>query len=256
MSSTSPPSPPSRPPRVAVKPSLLALGVGVALAVLTASLGIWASATRWEDHSKVQRVVFYDIPTALQAAFYIVLPVLFVVAGWLFAVRVQNWQRGQPDRRATTRDNLKHRLHDIRAGLYMKTLLRDPAAGIMHSLIYFSFLILFAVTTVDEINHILPSGAKYLHGTVYQSYALVANVAGILFLVGVIWAIVRRYLVRPYRIRIKTRPEDAVILGTFLVIGVTGFTTSGLRLALQGRPSFEKWRVLGYPLAIVFDGLN
>ena len=40
-----------------------------------------------------------------------------------------------------------------------------------------------------------------------------------MFLVGIGWAIVRRYVQRPYRIRIKTKPEDAVILGTFLVIG-------------------------------------
>jgi Fe-S oxidoreductase/nitrate reductase gamma subunit len=244
---------PRRPP---VKPSVFGLAVGVALAALTIVLGILASATKWEDHSRVQRVVFYNIPTALQAAFYSVAPLLFIIAGWFFYQRIQNWERGQPDRRATTRGNIKRRLHDLRSGLYMQTLLRDPAAGIMHSLIYFPFLILFAVTTVDEINHVLPPSAKYLHGTAYQAYALVANIAGVLFLAGIVWAIVRRYIVRPYRIRIKTRPEDAVILGTFFVLGVTGFTTSALRIELQGRPGFEKWRVLGYPLAPLFDGLS
>ena len=42
---------------------------------------------------------------------------------------------------------------------------------------------------------------------------------------GSSWAIGRRYIQRPYRIRIKTKPEDAVILGTFFVIGLTGFLT-------------------------------
>jgi Fe-S oxidoreductase/nitrate reductase gamma subunit len=251
--STSPAGGPRRSP---IKPSVLGLGIGVGLAALTVTLAVFASTTRWEDHSPVQRTVFYDIPTAMQAAFYTVLPLLFVVAGWLFYVRIQNWGRGQPDRRVTTRRNVKARLGDLRSGLYMQTLLRDPAAGIMHSLIYFPFLILFAVTTVDEINHVLPSSAKYLHGTTYQAYSLVANIAGILFLIGITWAIVRRYVARPYRIRIKTRPEDGLILGTFLVTGVTGFTTSALRIALQGRPSFEKWRVLGYPLAVVLNGLD
>jgi Fe-S oxidoreductase/nitrate reductase gamma subunit len=242
--------------RLPVKPSAVALIIGIGLAALTAGLGIFATATGWEDHSPIQRAVFLDIPTAMQAIFYTVLPVLFIAAGWFFFLRVQNWQRGQPDRRAITRKTLPRRLHDLRAGLYMQTLLRDPAAGVMHSLIYFPFLILFAVTTADEINHIMPSSAKFLHGRVYQSYALVANVAGILFLIGVIWAIVRRYVTRPYRIRIKTRPEDAVILGTLFVIGVTGFTTSALRIAYQGKPTFEKWRVLGYPLASVVNSLS
>ena len=234
----------------------MALGIALGLALVTAGLGIFASLTQWSDPSKVQRVVFYDIPTVVQAILYTVLPLLFIVAGWLFYLRFQNWERGQPDRRATTRGNVKKRLENLRSGLYMQTLLRDPAAGIMHSLIYFPFLILFAVTTVDEINHLLPPAAKFLHGTTYEAYSLVANIAGILFLIGITWAIIRRYIVRPYRIRTKTRPEDAAILGTFFVVGVTGFTTSALRIQLQGRPSFEKWRVLGYPLAFVFDGLN
>ena len=48
----------------------------------------------------------------------------------------------------------------------MQTLLRDPAAGLMHSMIYFGFLVLLAVTTVLEIDHQLPEGAKFLHGDV------------------------------------------------------------------------------------------
>ena len=47
-----------------------------------------------------------------------------------------------PDNRRTTTKNAKRRFGDFRAGVYMQTLLRDPAAGIMHSLIYFSFLVL------------------------------------------------------------------------------------------------------------------
>ena len=108
----------------------------------------------------------------------------------------------------------------------MQTLLRDPAAGVMHSLIYFSFLVLFAVTTVLEINHQLPEDWKFLHGDVYRAYSAVGDAAGVALLVGVVWAIVRRYVQRPYRIRIKSKPEHAVILGTFL---------RARRLRLHGR---------------------
>ena len=242
--------------RLGVRPSILGLAIGIGVAAMTVGLAIVGSTTEWGDHSRVQRKIFYNVPTAMQAVFYSVLPVLFIAAGWFFYLRIQNWERGQPDRRVTTRRNVKRRFEDLRSGLYMQTLLRDPAAGIMHSLIYFPFLILFAITTVDEINHVLPPSAKYLHGATYQAYALIANVAGILFLFGILWAIVRRYLLRPYRIRIKTRPEDGLILGTFLVLGITGFTTSALRIQLQGRPHFESWRVLGYPLAVVVEGLS
>ena len=118
----------------------------------------------------------------------------------------------------------------------MQTLLRDPAAGVMHSLIYFNFVILLAVTTVLEINHQMPESAKFLHGDVYLGYSLVGDVAGALFLVGVVWAIFRRYVQRPYRIRIKSKPEHAIILGTFLAIGVTGFGAEAYRIAAR-RPT-------------------
>ena len=242
--------------RPVLKPSVFALLIGIGLAAMTAVLGLIAVAAPQEDHSSIQRVVFYDIPSAGKGLFYAVLPVFFIAAGWLFYQRVQNWERGQPDNRATTVKNVRRRMADLRAGVYMQTLLRDPAAGIMHSLIYFPFLILFGVTTVDEINHLLPRSAKFLHGRVYEGYSAVANAAGILFLIGVTWAIVRRYVQRPYRIRIKTRPEDAVVLATLLAIGVTGFTTDALRINLVGRPAFEKWRFIGYPFSFAFDGLN
>ena len=53
----------------------------------------------------------------------------------------------------------------------------------------------------------------------YQGYSAVGDAAGVALLVGVLWALVRRYVVRPYRIRIKSKPEHALILGTFLVLG-------------------------------------
>ena len=90
----------------------------------------------------------------------------------------------------------------------------------------------------------------------YQGYAATADVFGVIFVAGIVWALGRRYIQRPYRIRIKTKPEDAMILGTFLVIGLTGFATEGLRIAADGTQSFERWSVVGYPIATLFDSLS
>ena len=92
------------------------------------------------------------------------IPILIVYGAVLFAQRTRNWERGRPDRRATTKRNVKRRFEDVRAGLWMQTLLREPGAGVMHSLLYFNFLVLLGVTTVLEINHQLPESAKFLHG--------------------------------------------------------------------------------------------
>ena len=142
--------------------------------------------------------MFGNIPSAVKLAFYVVIPVSIFAGAVLFAQRTKNWQRGGPDDRGTTTKNVKRRMEDFRAGTSMKTLLRDPAAGIMHSLIYFSFLILLGVTTTLEIDHQLPEGAKFLYGGTYQGFSFVGDIAGLALLVGVVWAIVRRrYLVRP-----------------------------------------------------------
>ncbi|HET6952244.1 MAG TPA: (Fe-S)-binding protein [Acidimicrobiales bacterium] len=237
-----------------VKPHQVAVGIGVLVALVTVVSGITATVLQWHDDSAVQREVFLNVPAAWKLAFYTVLPITLLYGAVVFSQRVRNWERGGPDDRSTTRKNLRRRLEDFRAGVYMQTLLRDPAAGVMHSLIYFNFLILLGVTTVLEINHQVPEGAKFLHGDVYRGYALVGDVAGALFVAGVVWAIVRRYVQRPYRIRIKSKPEHAVILGTFLAIGVTGFGAEAFRIALEDQPPYEKWSVVGYPLSNLVDG--
>ena len=70
-----------------------------------------------------------------------------------------------------------------------------------------------------------------------------------MFVTGVTWAILRRYGQRPYRIRIKTKLEDAVVLGTLFAIGVTGFLVEAVRIALVGRPGFERWSFVSWPLS-------
>ncbi|MCU1358080.1 MAG: putative iron-sulfur protein, partial [Acidimicrobiales bacterium] len=237
-----------------IKPHHLVIGLGAGVATFTAASGIVPLLTKWHDHKPVQREVFEGIPSPVKLAFYVVMPAIILYGSIMFSNRVKNWERGAPDRRATTPKNVKKRFEDFRAGVYMQTLLRDPAAGIMHSLIYFSFLILLAVTTVLEINHQVPVGWKFLHGRTYEAYSFVGDAAGLALFVGVAWAIVRRYVVRPYRIRIKTKADHALGLGVLLSLAVTGFGAEGWRIAAEGTPAFEKWSFIGYPIATLVDG--
>ncbi|MFM8870466.1 MAG: heterodisulfide reductase-related iron-sulfur binding cluster, partial [Actinomycetota bacterium] len=98
------------------------------------------------------------------------------------------------------------------------------------------------------------------HGGVYQAYAFIGDFAGLVFTGGVVWAIVRRYVQRPYRIRIKSKPEHAIILGVLFAIGASGFLAEMFRIAaseIGGKDmSFEKWSFVGYPLSQTVDGLS
>ncbi len=236
-----------------LRPHQLSIALGIGIGVFTLMSGILPQLTKWHGTSERTREVFVGIPGPLQIAFYTIIPVMLIWGSFRFADRMRNWERGAPDRRRTTPKNAKKRLADYRAGVYMRTLLRDSAAGLMHSMMYFGFLVLLGVTTVLEIDHQMPTSLKFLHGGVYQGYVFIGDMAGVVFVVGVMWAILRRYVQRPYRIRIKSKPEHAIILATLLIIGVTGFTSEMFRMASQQASgidlSYEKWSFIGYPLS-------
>ena len=242
------------------RPNQLIIVFWGVIALITAVSGIAAAVFDFHhEEGAITREVFGNIPNPVKAIFYALIPVLLIYVGFQLSFRVKNWQRGAPEKRNTTPRNFKKRMEDMRAGLYMQTLMRDPVAGIMHSMIYFGFLVLMAVTTTLEIDHQLPESAKFLEGGVYKGYALVGDVAGIVFVVGLLWALARRIgprSMRPYRIRIKNKPEHFVILGTLLAIGISGFGAEAFRIALDGNPDHEQWSIIGYPLAQAVDGMG
>ncbi|MEI7547316.1 MAG: 4Fe-4S dicluster domain-containing protein, partial [Actinomycetota bacterium] len=237
------------------KPHQLAIGLGIFMGVFTIGSGLLPQLTKWRSTKEPAREVFDGIPGAMQVAFYTVIPALLIWGAFAFSQRVRNWERGAPDRRNLTKKNAVRRLKDFRAGAYMQTLLRDAGAGLMHSMIYFGFMALLGVTTVLEVDHQLPESLKFLHGRTYMAYSFFGDFAGTVFLVGIIWAAVRRYVQRPYRIRIKTKPEHAIILGIFFLIGASGFFAEAFRIAEAGQPSHEKWSFIGYPISNMFTGL-
>ena len=132
------------------KPHQLVLVVGALVALGTLVSGIAPRITEWTDHSNISREPFGGIPDAMYWAFYVTAAVMLFVCAWLVSQRVRNYERGAADDRRTTKRNLHRRMRDFRAGVWMQTLLRDPAAGLMHSFIYFGFMWLFIATVVLE----------------------------------------------------------------------------------------------------------
>ena len=243
-----------------IRPHHLAIGLGLGIALFTALSGIVPVITDWHNESAIHREVFGDIPGPLKVAFYTVIPVVLAWGAFRFADRMKNWERGGPAQRRTTLDNAERRAKRFRAGVYMQTLLRDPAAGLMHSMIYFGFLVLLGVTTVLEVDHQLPEDLKFLHGYTYQAYAFVGDAAGLVFLGGVVWAILRRYVQRPYRIRTKSKVDHVLALGSLFLIAVTGFAAEMFRIALGSAGGenmhWERFSFIGYPLSKTIDGLD
>ena len=235
------------------------VSIGLFAAFFTIFSGILPEITHWHQEAEVSREVFGGIPAPMVASFYMSVSVALACSFWLFAQRSKNYVRGGADDRSTTRRNIHQRIAGLYAALSMKTLLRDRAAGLMHSCIYFGFLGLLAATTILEIDHQLPPAAKFLSGTTYQVYSFLSDLSGVVFLVGCLWAVHRRYIARVNRLARKSEREDAVNIVLLISLGVTGFLVEGLRIAAlmnESRSySFEQWSFVGYPLGQFFNDL-
>ena len=223
--------------------------LGVLLAGGTLALGLLGTIPEHPEF-EVGREVFGNVPNPVVFVFYLGVAAFLWLTCHLFAVRSVSWQRGGFDQRT---GHWGERLARLYQGLSMQTLMRDRRAGVMHSMVYFSFIVLFLGTVTLEIDHILPTGLQFLHGNFYLGYSAILDLAGLVFLGGLALAFLGRYLIPAWRIRSKTKPEDALILSVLALIGVTGLLIEAARISLSGRPEFEMWSFVGYPLSFVFD---
>ena len=236
------------------KPHQLVLVVGALVAIFTLVSGYVPRLTEWSEHSKISRESFIDVPDAVYWAFYVTAATMLFICAWLVSLRVRNYQRGAPDDRRTTKKNLHRRMRDFRAGVWMQTLLRDPAAGIMHSLIYFGFMWLFIATVVLEIDHQLPDNLKFLHGGDLRGLRVRRRPRRRRLhrrhRVGDRPALHRAAVPHPHQDQARRRgdprhvPRDRA--HRLLHRGVAHRARSAV-------PSFEKWSFIGYPLSSLFD---
>jgi Fe-S oxidoreductase/nitrate reductase gamma subunit len=232
--------------------SRLLLGLAIAMPPFLL-LFWWLGTLPAEPHPAIGRLVFGDVPRPVVALFYIGVGLALGLAVYFFYLRARNWERGAGESRLGL---WRRRAFEFLRGVTMASVLEERAAGIMHSMIFYGFVVLFLGTATLELDHLLPNNLKFLHGTFYEGYSCVLDAAGLVFIAGILWAAARRYLFPPQRLRVKTRPEDAWILLLLAVIGITGLLTEAARLSLEGRPSFEVWSFAGWYLSYLFPAAS
>ncbi|MDA2969725.1 MAG: (Fe-S)-binding protein [Actinomycetota bacterium] len=212
-----------------------------------ASLGtifLWVASYIFPEGEIIDgREVFVNIPKIIQYIFYVLSSATIFISGYLFSLRVKNWNRGKSEVRKV---KTATRLSNLLSGLTMKTLLRFKAAGLMHSLIYVGFIGLFAGTVTLEIHHLMPPSLKFLQGQTYIVYSFILELATLAFLFGLVWALTRRIFGTEFRIKTKTNLDDYLTLSLLILLGITGVTTEAGRIALENFPSYEKWSFVGY----------
>ncbi len=193
------------------------------------------------------RELYWNIPA--HNLIYAFFAVALLIFGYGFYRRYRLWRLGQPENRSDQK--MQRFLGVLKDGLAQVSVMRETAPGTMHMFIFMGFVILTIGTILVFIQ--ADFGVEFLYGNFYLWFSLILDVFGVLFILGLLFAIVRRYIVRPPRLHRLT--DDAVLLVLLLVIGVTGFLVEGARLAATA-PDWANWSPFGLLTAGLFTGMT
>ncbi len=179
---------------------------------------------------------------------------LFAVALAFFAygifARIRSWKKGKPDGERFSDWGL--RLKIALKELFLQNRVRGSLVpGLFHALVFYSFIVLTIATTVVFLD--ADFGAHLFRGYLYVVLTVGAELAGVLMLAGVAFALWRRVISKPRTI--QSRGSDWVALSFVAVLVVTGFLTEGLRIAGAGDP----WAWLspvGWGVSMLFAGMS
>ena len=131
---------------------------------------------------------------------------------------------------------------------------REFFPGIAHLLIFAGCIVLLLGALLDFISHYF---LHFMHGGFYLGYSVVVDAFGILVLIGVILAIIRRYGQKPDRL--DNTSDDLIALLLIVLVIVTGFIVEGFRIAateLKTTPDWALWSPGGFILARAFSSLS
>jgi len=174
------------------------------------------------------RELFFEIQYGWIIYILAVLSVAFLI--YSFYRRSRLWKLGQPDSTftelgkktkafiyAATVDGIIHR----------KIIFKDLYPGIIHALLFYGALLLLFATAMDVISHYI---VEFLHGDTYLAISFLADLGGVMLIIGVIMVAIRRYIQKPDRL--DNIPADAIGLSLIFIIVLTGFILEGLRIVV------------------------
>lgn len=143
-------------------------------------------------------------------------------------------------------------------GPFFKTLLlqgklpRRPHVARFHALIFYSFIILTIATELVAIHSDTPF--KVFQGTTYIVISFLADIAGVLILVGLAMALLRRYFQKPTHLSEMHPLNASVVYGTLALLIISGFLVEGFRILGTGLPPGEaSYAPIGWMTATILQ---
>ena len=203
------------------------------------------------------RQIGWNVGEIAFAVMYVLVAVQALVLGFAFTRRYLIWRRGRP---YGPIDRVGERLRQALGVAFLHRRLIRPGyryAGVMHLFIFWGFVILFVGTIIVLLEADIARpyfGFSFYQGTFYVIYKLVINLFGLLFLIGLLMAVYRRYLQHLPKFR-RSLSDDAIVLGILLFLGLSGFLLEALRLSATRDPAAPiHW--VAYPLTLVLNGVD
>ncbi|MBP1357343.1 MAG: 4Fe-4S dicluster domain-containing protein [Sulfolobus sp.] len=136
-------------------------------------------------------------------------------------------------------------------GLGNKKVLHQTQGGLMHIILYIGIMGLFLATILSGIQLEITMrffNTQFLLGPVYLGFKLMANISGILVIIGIGIALWRRIAkTYPY---LPTSAQDYLILVDLLVIVATGFILDGANTWYYRLQWIDHYDLVGYEIAL------
>jgi Fe-S oxidoreductase/nitrate reductase gamma subunit len=194
------------------------------------------------------RVEFLHFATWEKALFYVLTFISIGIMAWQIWGRVRLWRQGKPIdwKPKPARNLLKYVLGQKKVVRH-----REKSGAPMHLLLFYGFLTLFVGTTLLGINTYSP--VKFHQGAYYIAYEFIMDIMGVAFVVGCLWALIRRLTAKPRGLT-STR-ADFAILALLLIVGLTGFVLEAGRMANNPKP-FDTSAPVGFWLSGMIGGAS
>ncbi len=206
---------------------------------------------------QITREIMWNIPPAMKYAMYALLVAsvvicikglyekyAFVTKGLSFAeVRKQLFPKNL---------NWKNFLETI---FFTGKVPRKPEVGLFHSLIFYGFVVLWIATDLVAIHYDTPF--KVFKGNVYMLISLLADLAGVVLMVGLAMAFHRRYVKKPDYLKATKPNQEYFMYGMLASLVLIGFFLEGLRILGTEMPEHEKLiSPVGWFFATIFGTFN
>jgi Fe-S oxidoreductase/nitrate reductase gamma subunit len=205
---------------------------------------------------EVGREIFWNVGQGARWISYALMVAMFIVVIYGLKKRYAMWKIGK-----ATSFSFKERMWDriayfIKSGIFHRSILkpREGYPGYMHLFIFWGFLVLAIGTALVALEDDLLrpiAGVTFLHGNFYLIFSFLLDAAGLAAIVGIVMAVIRRYISKPERL--DNKPDDLLALTWILVVLLTGFLVEAARIAYD-QPDYERVSFVGYFLSSLFAG--